>query len=224
MILAFRDARNRLRPVDHALLSIPDAWRKTFEDEFYIALLRLYGDTFNASENKPSWVGKWTNRFIYEPLFNGLPDELKRRRTAHTGGEDDPWLKFTSVHRKARQEESGNAYHQGHHAFAGRNVAEPFRRTLRHGVLRSCPAFANPAGRSRRIRLKSKMTHYPLAAWFGAVALAAHAGADSGRGAALAAGRAGVLDAAIEVMHSSLLEDCALLAFTRSKRSRSVQR
>ena len=109
------------------------------------------------------------------------------------------------------------------------------------------------------------MTHYPLAAWFGAVALAAHAGADSGRGAALAAGRAGVLDAAIGVMHetlwraavgqrpvvalacargpgvrrapawqplrdtpgaahSSLLEDCALLAFTRSKRSRSVQR
>ena len=83
LILAFRDARNKLRPVDNALLSIPDDWRKTFPDEFYIALLNLYGDRFEKSENKPSWVGRWTNRFIYNPLFMGLPEELKRRREIH---------------------------------------------------------------------------------------------------------------------------------------------
>ncbi len=83
LIIAFRDARNRLRPIDHALLSIPDDWRKTFPDDFYIALLKLYGDRFEKSENKPSWVGRWTNRFIYNPLFAGLPDELKRRREIH---------------------------------------------------------------------------------------------------------------------------------------------
>jgi len=83
LIIAFRDARNSLRPVDHALLSIPDDWRKTFPDDFYIALLKLYGDRYEKSENKPSWVGRWTNRFIYNPLFNGLPDELKRRREIH---------------------------------------------------------------------------------------------------------------------------------------------
>lgn len=39
LILAFRDARNKLRPIDGALLSIPAGWRKTFPDEFYVALL-----------------------------------------------------------------------------------------------------------------------------------------------------------------------------------------
>jgi hypothetical protein len=85
LIIAFRDARNKLRPVDHALLSIPAEWRKTFPDDFYIALLHLYGDEFEKSGDTPSWVGRWTNRFIYEPLFEGLPNELKGRRHKHTG-------------------------------------------------------------------------------------------------------------------------------------------
>ena len=108
LIIAFRDARNRLRPVDHALLSIPDAWRKTFQDDFYIALLRLYGAEFERSGDTPSWVGKWTNRFIYEPLYDGLPDELKRRRKIR--GEDigsEAWLKlhqFIEQHAKKNLE------------------------------------------------------------------------------------------------------------------------
>src|ERR1035441_2863367 len=85
LILAFRDARNKLRPVDHALLSIPDAWRKTFPDDFYTALLALYGDQFEKSGDTPSWVGRWTNRFISEPLYSHLPNELKNRRTQHSG-------------------------------------------------------------------------------------------------------------------------------------------
>lgn len=108
LIIAFRDARNRLRPVDHALLSIPDVWRKTFPDDFYSALLKLYGDEFTRAENPPSWVGKWTNRFVYEPLFTGLPDELKRRRKAHTvSNGEDPFLKlhqFIEKHAKKNLE------------------------------------------------------------------------------------------------------------------------
>jgi hypothetical protein len=108
LILAFRDARNKLRPIDHALLSIPDDWKKTFPDDFYIALLKLYGDEFEKSENKPSWVGRWTNRFIYEPLYNGLPDELKRRRQIRSDDKTgDAFLKlhqFIEKHAKKNLE------------------------------------------------------------------------------------------------------------------------
>ena len=110
LILAFRDARVRLRPVDHALLTIPDAWRKTFPDKFYIALLRLYGDTFSHEKNRPSWVGGWTNKFIYEPLYNGLPKELKDRRKAHAAQAEKSgdWMKmhqFIEKHAKKNLED-----------------------------------------------------------------------------------------------------------------------
>jgi len=58
--------------------------RKTFKDEFYIALLNIYGDSFDAARNKPSWVAAWTNRFIYEPIFQGLSRELKSKRSAYS--------------------------------------------------------------------------------------------------------------------------------------------
>jgi len=96
LIIAFRNARKKLRPVDALLLSIPEKWKKTFKDEFYISLLRLYGDSFDASKNKPSWVGRWTNRFIYEPIFSGLPSELKAKRAKYSdeSGKDAEWLKL----------------------------------------------------------------------------------------------------------------------------------
>lgn len=83
LIIAFRDARNRLRPIDHALLSIPAAWKRAFEPEFYKALLALYGAEFKAAENKPQWVGVWTIKFIYRPLYEKLPEELRKRRQLH---------------------------------------------------------------------------------------------------------------------------------------------
>jgi hypothetical protein len=98
LILAFRAAREKLRPVDAIMLTVPDKWRKTFKDEFYIALLHIYGDLFDAAKNKPSWVGAWTNRFIYEPIFNGLSRELKGKRAAYcdmTGKDAD----FMRLHR-----------------------------------------------------------------------------------------------------------------------------
>ena len=96
LILAFRAARENLRPVDSILLSIPDKWKKAFPHEFYKELLNLYGDTFDESKNKPSWVGGWTNKFIYEPLIDGLSGELKRKRTAFSQrvGKDADYYKM----------------------------------------------------------------------------------------------------------------------------------
>jgi phage regulator Rha-like protein len=108
LIIAFRDARNKLRPIDTALLSMPDEWRRAFPSEFYEALLRLYGAEFAGMGDTPSWVGRWTNKFIYEPLYNGLPDELKRRRKLHVGDEgSEAWLKlhqFIEKHAKKNLE------------------------------------------------------------------------------------------------------------------------
>jgi len=94
--LAFKAAREKLRPVDALLLSIPEAWKKTFQDEFYIALLRIYGDSFDKTKNTPSWVGGWTNRFVYEPIYQGLPAELKRKRGQYSmdTGRDAKWLRL----------------------------------------------------------------------------------------------------------------------------------
>jgi phage regulator Rha-like protein len=98
LILAFRLAREKLRPIDNILLSIPEPQRKTFKDEFYIALLRIYGEVYDASQNKPQWVGNWTNKFIYEPIVKTLPNELKAKRAAYcdsTGKDPD----FMRLHR-----------------------------------------------------------------------------------------------------------------------------
>lgn len=110
LILAFRAARERLRPVDTILLSIPEKWRKTFRDEFYIALLKIYGDSFDASKNKPSWVGGWTNKFIYEPIFQSLPRELKAKRAAYCdmSGKDPDFMRlhqFLEMHAKEELKE-----------------------------------------------------------------------------------------------------------------------
>jgi hypothetical protein len=96
LILAFRNARERLRPIDTIMLSIPVKWRKTFKDEFYAALLALYGQQYDASKNKQSWVGRWTNVFIYQPIFDSLPAELKAKRRAYCGetGKDSDFLRL----------------------------------------------------------------------------------------------------------------------------------
>ncbi|MGZ4962593.1 MAG: Rha family transcriptional regulator [Limisphaerales bacterium] len=98
LILAFRSAREQLRPVDAMMLTVPGKWRKTFKDEFYVALLNIYGDSFDAAKNKPSWVGAWTNRFIYDPIFNGLPRELKSKRSAYCEmtGKDADYMRLHS--------------------------------------------------------------------------------------------------------------------------------
>lgn len=110
LILAFKQAREKLRPVDQLLLAIPTAWKKTFQDEFYVALLNIYGAEFDKNKNKPSWVGWWTNKFIYEPIYSGLSDELKRKRHQFVAdsGRDPDWIRlhqFLEEHAKDKLRE-----------------------------------------------------------------------------------------------------------------------
>jgi hypothetical protein len=110
LILAFRSAREKLRPIDTMMLSIPEQWKLTFKEEFYIALLNVYGDKYCATKNKPSWVGNWTNKFIYTPIFDGLPDELKSKRASYCdmSGKDPDFIRlhrFLEIHAKDKLKE-----------------------------------------------------------------------------------------------------------------------
>lgn len=67
----------------------PAEWKKTFPDTFFEAVLDLYGHQFVRSTGTPGFVGKFINRYIYEPLFTGLPAELKAKRQ---GRDDSAYL------------------------------------------------------------------------------------------------------------------------------------
>jgi phage regulator Rha-like protein len=96
LILAFKKAREQLRPVDTLLLAIPTQWKLMFKEVFYVALLNIYGAEFDKNRNKPSWVGGWTNKFIYEPIYAGLSVELKRKRAQFVSdsGRDPDWIRL----------------------------------------------------------------------------------------------------------------------------------
>lgn len=57
-------------------------WVHTFDDNFYKQLYRLLGwdwDAFkNKKKNHPQYIGKLTNRLIYEKLAPGVLEELRR--------------------------------------------------------------------------------------------------------------------------------------------------
>lgn len=110
LILAFKKAREQLRPIDTLLLALPSNWKKTFQDQFYSALLNIYGAEFDKTKNKPSWVGAWTNRFIYDPIYQGLSAELKKKRTQYVAdsGRDPDWIRlhqFLEDHAKEQLKE-----------------------------------------------------------------------------------------------------------------------
>jgi hypothetical protein len=56
------------------------AWQKTFPDVYYKEIFRLRGWDFtvNGINKRPSVVGTWTNKLIYEQLPEGVFEELKR--------------------------------------------------------------------------------------------------------------------------------------------------
>lgn len=97
MIQRFQKAREALRPVDNILLSVPDEWRTVFNPDYYRALLRVYGAEYDPAKNKPQWVGAFTNRYVYEPLWNSLPAELKAKRKAIAEAEGT--AEFIRLHR-----------------------------------------------------------------------------------------------------------------------------
>lgn len=53
-------------------------WTKRFPDEFYKQMFRLKGWTYNG-KNRPQYVGKLTNHYIYEQLPDGILEELKQK-------------------------------------------------------------------------------------------------------------------------------------------------
>ncbi|MBG1271904.1 P63C domain-containing protein [Nostoc sp. WHI] len=57
------------------------AWQKVFPDVYYQEIFRLRGWDFNVTgiKKRPSVVGTWTNKFIYEQLPPGVLEELKNK-------------------------------------------------------------------------------------------------------------------------------------------------
>lgn len=53
-------------------------WAKRFPDEFYKQMFRLKKWTYNGN-NRPQYVGKLTNQYIYEQLPVGVLEELKQK-------------------------------------------------------------------------------------------------------------------------------------------------
>lgn len=53
-------------------------WTKRFPDEFYKQMFRLKGWAYNGA-NRPQYVGKLTNQYIYDQLPEGVLQELKEK-------------------------------------------------------------------------------------------------------------------------------------------------
>ena len=58
-------------------------WTKQFPDRFFEELDRLYGNQKMKAQQRPQYYGKFINKYVYEPLENGLiEDELQPRYIA----------------------------------------------------------------------------------------------------------------------------------------------
>ena len=63
-------------------------WQKTFPDEYYKELFRLNGwdYTVKGIRKRPSCIGRWTNKLIYDRLPPGVFDELKKNTPKTASG------------------------------------------------------------------------------------------------------------------------------------------
>ena len=68
-------------------------WLKTFPDDFFAELDRLYNNESTTSQKRPQYYGHFINKYIYEPIENGyvknkldelnITDEGKRKARFH---------------------------------------------------------------------------------------------------------------------------------------------
>jgi hypothetical protein len=62
-------------------------WTRRFPHEFFQEVYRLHGWEFKPGSMKhPQYVGKFINKYIYDPLPPGVLDELKRQLPKNEGG------------------------------------------------------------------------------------------------------------------------------------------
>jgi hypothetical protein len=86
----YQDDRNRqeLQRILEAYIAqelLP--WTKQFPDDFYREMFRLRGWRWSpVSVKRPGYVGKLTNKLVYEKLPVGVLDELKRKNPAVAPG------------------------------------------------------------------------------------------------------------------------------------------
>ncbi|NEP54881.1 MAG: hypothetical protein F6K65_41295 [Moorea sp. SIO3C2] len=64
------------------------AWQKTFPDVYYREIFRLRGWDFTVKgiKKRPSVVGTWTNKLVYEQLPPGVLEELKSKTPKTSSG------------------------------------------------------------------------------------------------------------------------------------------
>lgn len=81
--------KNELQKILKAYISeelLP--WQKKFPDIFYKELFRLNGwdYTINGIKKRPSVIGTWTNKLVYEQLPKGVLDSLKKNTPKSKNG------------------------------------------------------------------------------------------------------------------------------------------
>lgn len=54
-------------------------WMKEFPDEFFVELDRIYNNPMTSPQKRPKYYGRFINKYIYEPIENGIVlEELNR--------------------------------------------------------------------------------------------------------------------------------------------------
>lgn len=62
-------------------------WQTRFPKKYYKEIFRIYGWDYDPySTKRPSYIGKFTNKYIYEQLPQGVLDELKRKNPVKISG------------------------------------------------------------------------------------------------------------------------------------------
>jgi hypothetical protein len=79
---------DRIRKI--LLLDAPSEWERIYPDEYYIALMKLYGDKFIDFKNGlPAYCGAITKRWVYDVI---LPNELRNETLATPGTKRHQWF------------------------------------------------------------------------------------------------------------------------------------
>jgi hypothetical protein len=104
-------------------------WTKQFPDEFYKEMFRLYGWSYSPlSVKRPGYVGKLTNKLVYEKLPPGVLNELRKKNPVNP-----------STKRRSRK----------HHQFLTEDIGNPHLRSHLAAVVALMRAAPNLAAFNR---------------------------------------------------------------------------